>query len=269
MSEPTDRFPLWPGDAPEIANADPSEIPMLTAFVPSAAAPTAAIIVCPGGGYQMRADHEGAPIAEWLASLGIAAFVVDYRVAPNRHPIPLQDAQRAIRHVRHHAATWNVDPDRIGIIGFSAGGHLAATTGTHWDAGNPSASDPVRRASSRPDVMVLCYPVISLMQACHRGSVVNLLGQEATLEERRMLSAELNVTPQTPPAFIWHTADDAAVDVDNALMMGSALRRHGVDFALHVFPTGVHGLGLAPDDPEVRIWTDLCARFLRTQGFTG
>ena len=258
---------LWPADAPEVAGASLDELPLLTPFLPGGEAPAAAIVVCPGGGYQGRADHEGAPIAEWLVSLGIAAFVVDYRVAPNRHPVPLLDAQRAIRTVRSRAVEWNVDPARIGILGFSAGGHLAATAGTRWDHGDQTSTDPVRRASCRPDLMVLCYPVISFMLACHRGSLINLLGEDVTLEQRRALSAELQVTPNTPPAFIWHTADDGAVDVDNALVMASALRRHGVDVALHVFPNGAHGLGLAPDNPEVAVWTELCATFLRGQQF--
>lgn len=263
----TDPFRLWPDDAPEVAGADLAELPLLTPFLPDGDGPFAGIVVCPGGGYQMRADHEGAPIAEWLVSLGIAAFIVDYRVAPNRHPVPLQDAQHAIRTVRARAAEWKVDPNRVGILGFSAGGHLAATAGTQWDLGNLDSDDPVRRASSRPDVMVLCYPVISFMLACHRGSVVNLLGPEPTLEERRALSAELQVTAETPAAFIWHTADDAVVDIDNALVMASALRRHGVGFELHVYPNGAHGLGLALDRPDIATWTDLCATFLRDRGF--
>lgn len=267
MTAALPRIPLWPEHAPELAGTEPEAIPHLTPFLPASGVPTAAIVVCPGGGYRMRAEHEGAPIAEWLASLGIAAFVVDYRVAPHQHPLPLLDAQRAIRIVRHGARDWNVDTNRIGILGFSAGGHLAATAGTHWDRGDATATDPIRQVSCRPDLMVLCYPVISFMLACHRGSVVNLLGEEATLEQRRYLSAELNVTPETPPTFLWHTADDAVVDVDHALVMVSALRRHGVDVALHVFPHGVHGLGLAPGFPEVAVWTDLCAEFLRGQGF--
>ena len=267
MTRARDPFPLWPDDAPEVRDADLPEIPLLTPYLPTGDGPFAAIVVCPGGGYQMRADHEGAPIAEWLVSLGIAAFVVDYRVAPHRHPIPLRDAQRAIRTVRARSAGWNIDPDRIGILGFSAGGHLAATVGTQWDRGDSGSSDITRRASSRPDLLVLCYPVISFMLACHRGSVVNLLGPEPSLEERRALSAELQVTPETPPTFIWHTADDAVVDLDNALVMASALRRHGVEVELHVFPHGAHGLGLAPDRPDIAVWTDLCARFLHDRGF--
>ncbi len=259
-------LPLWPGDAAEVQSADPAEIPHLTPYLPDLDAPVAAMVVCPGGGYQMRAEHEGAPIAEWLVSLGMAAFVVDYRVAPNRHPIPLHDAQRAIRMVRARASEWNVDPARIGILGFSAGGHLAATAATQWDTGDQSSADPVRQASSRPDFAVLCYPVISFVRTPHTGSVGNLLGPDSTEDQRRAMSADLNVTSETPPTFIWHTADDAVVDVEHALLFATALRRNGVDLALHVFPSGVHGLGLAADHPEASAWPELCESFLRGRG---
>jgi acetyl esterase/lipase len=262
-----DPLPLWPGDAPELDGTPADDQPVLTPYLPNASAPTAAIVVCPGGGYQGRAEHEGGPIAEWLNTLGLAAFVADYRVAPYRHPIPLGDAQRAIRTVRARAAEWNVLPDRIAILGFSAGGHLAATAATQWDHGNPDAADLVGQASCRPDLAVLCYPVISFINVQHMGSMANLLGEMPTLEARRAQSAELNVTAETPPTFLWHTADDAAVDVENSLQFAAALRRHGVPFALHVFPTGRHGLGLATDHPEARIWPALCAQFLRGQGW--
>jgi acetyl esterase/lipase len=260
-------LPLWPEDAPEVAGADHAEIPHLTPYLPTTHTPVAAMIVCPGGGYQMRADHEGAPIAEWLVSLGMAAFVVDYRVAPNRHPIPLKDAQRAIRTVRTRAAEWNVDPFRIGILGFSAGGHLAATAATQWDGGDAVSPDPIRQASSRPDLAVLCYPVITFVRTPHAGSVANLLGPDSTEDQRRAMSADLNVTAETPPTFLWHTADDAAVNVEHSLLFATALRHHGVDFGLHVYPSGVHGLGLAADHPEASAWPVACEGFLRGRGF--
>jgi acetyl esterase/lipase len=258
---------LWPADAPEVEGADPAEIPHITPYLPGSDSPVAAMIVCPGGGYQMRADHEGAPIAEWLVSLGMAAFVVDYRVAPNQHPIPLHDAQQGLRTVRARASEWNVDPNRIGILGFSAGGHLAATVATQWDTGDAASPDPIRQASSRPDLAVLCYPVISFVRTPHAGSVANLLGRNSTEEQRHAMSADLNVTSETPPTFLWHTADDAAVDVEHSLLFASALRRKDVAFALHVFPSGVHGLGLAADHPEVSAWPGLCEQFLRGRGF--
>lgn len=250
-----------------IANTPRDECPRLTPYLPASSAPTAAIVVCPGGGYRMLAPHEGEPIARWLNGLGIAAFVLEYRIAPERHPAPLHDAQRAIRLVRYHAAEWNVAPDKIGILGFSAGGHLAATAGTQYDAGDPNANDPVDRVSCRPDLMILCYPVITFVAERASASMNNLIGEDAPGDLRRSLSAELNVTSETPPAFLWHTAEDASVPVQDSLLFASALHRAGVPFALHVFPNGRHGLGLAPNDPAVGQWTTLCARWLAEQGF--
>ncbi len=267
MTTAHDPMFLWPDGAPELTRTTPEHAPMLTPFLPTSSAPTAAIVVCPGGGYGMRAEHEGEPVARWLNTLGIAAFVVAYRVAPHRHPIPLGDAQQAIRTVRARADEWNVDPQRVGILGFSAGGPLAATVATQWDHGQAKGDDPVARHGCRPDLAILCYPVISFMAATHHGSMTNLLGESPTLAERRAQSAELNVTPETPPAFLWHTADDAAVDVENSLVFASALRRHGVPFALHVLPAGEHGLGLAEGHAEAGVWPDLCAGFLRRSGF--
>jgi acetyl esterase/lipase len=267
MTTQLESIPLWTAGAPELAGSPADVHPMLTPYLPESTAPVGAIVVCPCGGYQMRAEHEGEPIALWLNTLGLAAFVVSYRVAPHRHPIPLGDAQRAIRTVRARAAEWNVRPDLVGIIGFSAGGHLAATAATQWDCGDPASDDPLSRASCRPDLAILCYPVISMFNAQHMGSMTNLLGELPSLDDRRAQSADLNVTRETPPAFLWHTADDASVDVENSLAFASALRRNGVPFALHVFPTGPHGLGLAPDHPEARAWPDLCAQFLQGQGW--
>lgn len=269
MSTTHDPVSLWHDGAPELAGTASEAFPTLTPYLPGSPTPTSAIMVCPGGGYRMRAEHEGEPVARWLNTLGIAAFVVDYRVTPHRHPIPLGDAQRAIRTVRANAPAWNVDPQRVGILGFSAGGHLAATAATQWDSGDADAIDPVARHACRPDVAILCYPVISFMRATHHGSMTNLLGDAPTLAERRAQSAELNVSLETPPTFLWHTADDEAVDVENSLVFASALRGHGVPFALHVFPSGVHGLGLAEGHADAGGWTELCARFLRRTGFAG
>lgn len=260
MSAP---FPLWP-DQP----ASPDDVaPRLTPFLLGGSEPTGAVIVCPGGGYAGRAPHEGAPVAEWLNSLRIAAFVLDYRVAPHRHPLPLGDAQRAIRTVRQRAQEWRIRPDHIGILGFSAGGHLAASAGTHFDSGKPQAADPIERQSCRPDALVLCYAVLSFGEFRHQGSMVNLLGPEPPEELRRLMSNELQVTSDTPPTFLWHTGDDAGVPVENSLLFAGALRRNGVPFALHVFPHGRHGLGLASDDPVVGAWPGLCGRWLITAGF--
>jgi len=215
----------------------------------------------------MRADHEGKPVALWLNSIGISAFVLDYRVAPYRHPAPLWDAQRAIRYVRSHAGEWNIDRIRVGILGFSAGGHLASAAGTHYDKGNHVAEDKVDQESSRPDLMVLCYPVISFIKFAHQGSASNLLGADASEDIRRLLSSELQVTADTPPAFLWHTSDDAGVPVENSLQFASAMSSHHVPVELHAFQSGRHGLGLAEEHPEAYVWPRLCELWLRKQGF--
>lgn len=258
---------LWPAGGEQTADRADDDVPRLTPYLPAGGRATGAIVVCPGGGYARRAEHEGTPVARWLNGLGIAAFVLDYRVALHRHPAPLRDAQRAIRLVRSGAWGGGMSFARVGILGFSAGGHLAATAGTRYDLGDLEAADPVERASCRPDALVLCYPVITFGEHRHHGSMVNLLGEDAPDELRALLSAETRVTADTPPAFLWHTADDAGVPVENSLLFASALRRHGVPFALHVYPRGRHGLGLAEDDPVVGTWTGLCAKWLAGQGF--
>ncbi|MGI8405913.1 MAG: alpha/beta hydrolase [Thermomicrobiales bacterium] len=260
-------IPLWPEGSSELDGVPETDIPTLTPFLLIGDEPTAVVVVCPGGGYHMKADHEGDPVAHWLNTLGISAVVVDYRVAPHTHPAPWHDAQRAIRMVRANASHWGVRTDQVGILGFSAGGHLAATVGTHWDLGDAGADDPIERESSRPDVIVDCYGVISMQEIAHTGSLANLLGESPNEAQLRDLSADLNVGPETPPAFIWHTADDEVVDVEHSLRFASALGKHGVTFALHVFPHGQHGLGLAEDDPVVSTWTSLCGQFLDDQGF--
>jgi len=263
------RLELWPQGAPLALGNDAEDRPAITAYlldnVPVGSA-VPAIVVLPGGGYTHRAAHEGEPIARWANSLGLHAFVVDYRVSPYQHPAPLLDAQRALRTVRANAEAWKVDPNRIGILGFSAGGHLASSAGTHYDHGNPEAEDPIDRFSSRPDFMVLCYPVITMGEYTHQGSRQNLLGEQPDEELVRLMSSELQVTADTPPTFIWHTSDDGAVPVENALMFASALSRAKVPFEFHSFMTGRHGLGLANDHSEARVWPELCARWLARLG---
>ncbi|HEX7056718.1 MAG TPA: alpha/beta hydrolase [Bacilli bacterium] len=258
---------LWPNGAPLAMGTEPSDCPELTPYLIDTKKSLAGMIVCPGGGYWMRADHEGEPIARWLNRIGIHAFVLDYRVAPYRHPAPLMDAARAIRYVRANAENFHTDPYRIGILGFSAGGHLAATAGTGFDRGNPLADDPIERMSSRPDLMVLCYPVISFSEFGHTGSMKNLLGENPSREVRRKLSAELQVTADTPPAFLWHTADDSVVSAENSILMAQALSKHGIPFELHIFASGRHGLGLAEAEPETKRWPELCELWLRKRGF--
>ena len=250
----------------EAVSPESARVPYLEPYpVPGA---SGAVIVCPGGGYARRAPHEGEPVARWLNSAGISAFVLHYRVAPDRHPAPLSDAKRAMRLVRSRAAEWGFRPDRIGILGFSAGGHLAASLSTHWDRGVEGDPDPVERTSCRPDATVLCYAVISLTAGhTHLGSRNNLLGPEPPAELALSLSCETQVNAETPPAFLWHTADDATVPVQNSIDYALALSRHGVPFALHVFPRGRHGLGLAQEVPDVSKWTELCAEWLHGLGF--
>lgn len=256
-------FSLWTNND----SVENDGIPRITPYLLKADKPLAAIIVLPGGGYVGRAEHEGRPIAEWLNDIGLHAFVLDYRVAPNKHPLPLNDAKRAIRLVRSRAAEFGVDPDRIGILGFSAGGHLASTAGTHYDKGNTESSDPLERVSSRPDLMVLCYPVISFSEHRHHGSLVNLIGEDASQELRDLLSSELQVTEETPPTFLWHTADDGSVPVQNSLMFAQALSSNKVPYELHVYESGRHGLGLATDQPGADTWILSCANWLKRRGF--
>jgi len=258
---------LWPNGAPLAVGNTSEDQPALTPYLVKSEQPTAAVIVLPGGGYVGRASHEGEPIALWLNRLGVNAFVLDYRVAPYRHPSPLADAQRAIRYVRCHSDEFRVDPARIGILGFSAGGHLAATAGTHYDAGLPDATDPIDRVSCRPDALILCYPVISFGEYRHNGSMANLIGEHPADELRLHLSNELQVTADTPPTFLWHTADDGSVPVENSLMFASALSRHRVPFDLHIYESGHHGLGLAEEEPESHTWTTVCALWLAKHGY--
>ncbi len=256
---------LWPDGVSDASGDD--ERPQITPYLLDSTTPAPAIVVCPGGGYAMRAAHEAEPIARWLNTLGIAACVLDYRVAPHQHPAPLSDAQRAIRLVRSHAADWRINPAQVGMLGFSAGGHLVATAGTHFDNGVSKATDAVERQGCRPDLLVLCYPVISFGPQGHHGSMVNLLGADPPADLRADLSNETRVTADTPPTFLWHTADDEGVPVANSLLFAQALASHGVHFELHVFAQGRHGLGLALEDPRVGAWTGLCARWLALQGF--
>ena len=249
------RIPLWPGHAPYSEQSPDQPQPTLAPYEVEGAA--TAVIVCAGGAYAMKSDHEGGPVAEMLNGGGIAAYVLDYRVHPCHHLAPLSDALRAIRLVR--AMGYR----HVGILGFSAGGNLACTAATHFDAGDPAADDPVERLSSRPDFFVPCYPVVSFTRYPHYGSFMNLVGDSDRHDLERFFSAELNVTPDTPPAFIWHTSTDELVPVQNSLMLAAALASAGVIFELHVYPEGVHGLGLAPDDPEVRVWAGQCVDFIR------
>jgi acetyl esterase/lipase len=250
------------------------DVPTITAFFPPVGIATgAAMVICPGGGYSSLASHEGKDYALWLNQQGIAGFVLKYRLGSHgyRHPRMLEDAARAVRLVRFHAADWTVDARRVGIMGSSAGGHLASTLLTHYDAGQPGAADPIDRLSSRPDIGILCYPVITMGQPfTHKGSLENLLGKDPDTALVRELSNELHVTSDTPQCFIFHTSDDPVVPVENSLMFAAALRQAGVPFALHIYPHGRHGIGLGSkvDDPSHwHPWTHECRLWLKEQGF--
>jgi acetyl esterase/lipase len=207
-------------------------------------------------------------VAEWLNSLGISAFVLKYRLGMRYHqPDQLLDAARALRTVRTRAKEWNIDAGRIGILGFSAGGHLASTLGTHFDAGKPDAKEEIDRVSSRPDLMVLIYPVISMGEFTHAGSKKNLLGEAPTADLIRLYSNELHVTKETPPAFLVHTMTDKSVPVENSLMFVSALRKAGVPFEFHLYEQGPHGFGLAPANPILASWAERCADWLALHAF--
>ena len=268
-------IPLWPQGAPGSSSQSPGDVPAITPFFPSPEKATgAAILICPGGGYTFLAAHEGEGYARFFAENGIAAFVVTYRLGSNGHhyPAPYQDVSRALRYLRAHAGDWAIDPHRIAIIGSSAGGHLASTLLTHFDSGAPDATDLIERESSRPDLGILCYPVISMGEKGHRGSRENLLGTDPSPELIKLLSNELQVTKETPPCFIFHTANDPVVPVENSLEFAAALRRVGVPFDLHIYENGPHGIGLGgsplnPDPAKLHPWTRDCIFWLKERGF--
>jgi acetyl esterase/lipase len=267
--EPT-TVVLWPNGAPGALGNEDSDQPSLTIYLPvkNQAAGTG-VIVLPGGGYgALASNHEGRQVANWLNSLGIAAFVLKYRLGPRyHHPVELGDAQRAIRLVRSRAAEYGIAPDRLGVMGFSAGGHLAATTGTHFDSGNTAAPDAVDHAGSRPDFLVLGYPVISFTTPyTHQGSLHNLLSDHPDPKLAENLSAELQVTPQTPPTFLFHTTEDKTVPVENSVLFYLALRKAGVAAEMHIFEHGPHGVGLALRDPALGMWPELLTNWLRGRG---
>jgi acetyl esterase/lipase len=268
-----ERLPLWPQGAPYAKGQTDDDQPRLEIYRPAKErANGTAVVICPGGGYGgLAADHEGTQPALYFNNLGVTAYVLFYRLGSHgyRHPVELGDAQRALRVVRSRAAQDGIDAGRIGIMGFSAGGHLAASAGTHFDAGNAAAPDPVDRLGCRPDWMVLCYPVASFDPAItHKGSVNNLLGEKANDPELiKLLSNELQVTPNTPPGFLFHTTEDQAVPVENSLRMYEALKKNKVACELHVYQNGVHGVGLVAGDPVLGTWPGHLTAWLRDSGF--
>ncbi len=263
---------LWPDGAPGALGAKAQDVPTITPYLPAATNATgAAMIICPGGGYAHLAPHEGNDYALWLNQHGVACFVLKYRLGLNgyHYPAEFQDVTRAMRWVRAHAIDYKIDPNRIGIMGSSAGGHLAATLLTHFDPGNTNSDDPVERQSSRPDLGILCYPVISMMQFSHQGSKLNLLGSNPPPDLVILLSDELQVKTNTPPCFLWTTFEDKTVPMENTLMFAEALRKQQVPFDLHVYQKGPHGKGLGDKPPFAHPlpWAGDCLYWLKQHGY--
>jgi acetyl esterase/lipase len=265
------RALLWPEGAPNAQGNLPSDQPQLTVY-PSGGPQkvNTGVIVFPGGGYQhLSMDLEGSQVAAWLNSYGITAFVLRYRLGPKYHyPVELKDGQRAVRWVRLHAADYKIDPQKIGVWGFSAGGHLAALAGTKFDGGKQDSQEPIEQKSSRPDFLILAYPVITFQEPyLHRGSRTNLIGTSPDQELIQLTSNELHVTKDTPPTFLFHTSDDGTVPVQNSLLFYQALRAAGVDAEMHIFEHGKHGVGLARDIPDLSVWPNLLAAWLHAHGW--
>ena len=271
---PSAAIPLWPQGAPGALGTAPKDIPTITPYLPSPGKATgAALLICPGGGYAGLASHEGEGYARFFNQSGITGFVLTYRLGSQgyHYPAMFLDVSRAMRYIRAHAADWAVDPHRIGVIGSSAGGHLASTLLTHFDSGKPADPDPIERQSSRPDLGILCYAVITMGPFTHSGSKANLFGPNPAPGLEALLSNELHVTAATPPCFLFHTFEDNAVPIENSLMFASALRAHGVPFDLHIYQAGGHGMGLGGpwDQPEkLHPWTRDCLYWLKLHQFT-
>jgi acetyl esterase/lipase len=265
-------IPLWPDGAPGALGNSTNDIPTLTPYFPDATNATgAAMVICPGGGYAHLSPREGNDYALWLNQHGITCFVLKYRLGANgyRHPSELQDSARAVRTVRARADEFKIDRKRIGIMGSSAGGHVASMLMTHFDSGDTNSTDAIERQSSRPDLGILCYPVITMGEFAHQGSKNLLLGKNPSPELVQETSSELHVETNTPPCFIWCTSEDKTVPPENTLMFAEALRKNHVPFDLHVYQKGGHGLGLGDKPPFLHPhpWTGDCLFWLKAQGF--
>lgn len=256
---------LWPSGAPEARGDAEADKPGVWIYPAGENPGGAAIIICPGGGYAIHAtDHEGVQPANYFNRLGVTAFVLRYRLSPYRHPVPLHDAQQAIRFVRENAKEFGIDPHRVGIMGFSAGGHLSSTALTHFDAGNASAAAGIDRQSSRPDFGILGYPVISFVaDYAHKGSAKNLLGDNTGEDQLKQLSNDLHVTSETPPVFLFHTSEDTGVPPENSLAFYAACQKAKVPAELHIYQQGPHGVGLANGHPALSEWIDAAGTWLR------
>jgi len=256
---------LWSATMPQ-ALAEDSFRPYLEFYQVHTDNPVGVVVIFPGGGYSHRAEHEGRPVAELFNRNGFHACVVQYRVSPNRYPAALNDAARALRIIRNHATKWNILSDKIAVCGFSAGGHLAASLGLlHQEVDIPE-DELGSTVSARPNCMILSYPVISSGKFGHCGSFDNLIGS-GHHALREYLSLEKRVTADTPPSFLWHTADDQAVPVENSIMFAKMLSQFKVPFEMHIFPHGRHGLGLAEEQENIAVWSSLAVAWLKNMGF--
>lgn len=253
---------LWTNTIP-FFNPDANTPNEMTPYLLETEKKLPCVVIYPGGAYRGRAAHEGVDIARFFNEKGFHAVVVEYRVTPNYHPAPLSDAQRAIRLVRANAEQWGVDASRIVTCGFSAGGHLCASALLLPDCYSDSyPTDEIDQFDCHPNGAILCYPVISVDETFgHVGSGKNLLGDRYE-EEKKNFSMEQYVTDKTPPVFLWHTSNDSGVNVKNSLIFGECLRDHGIQFEMHIFPNGKHGLGLAKDHPDISKWAHLAADWI-------
>ena len=276
QTQPTSRpsqgevIRLWQDRAPRATGDKPADIPTLTAFLPDpATANGCAVVICPGGGYShLAGDYEGADLARWFNQHGVAGFVLKYRIKPYGQPAPMLDGQRSIRLVRFNSKDWGIDPKRIGIMGFSAGGHVASTVGTHWDPYIPASPDPINGQSCRPDFMILAYPVITMKdKITHAPSRQILLGDNPPQKLIDIYSNELQVNDDTPPAFIVASKTDPVVPVKNSELFDAALKDHGIKEEFLELPTGGHGYGMGKGDPKLTIWPDRCLAWMTSMGF--
>jgi len=273
--KPSQTILLWPQGAPGAMGETDLDKPSLAVYLPAANPTHTGVVVCPGGAYMHLAmQKEGTDVAAWFNSRGVAAFVLTYRLAPRySYPVPIDDGMRAMRYVRAHAADYGLDADHIGMMGFSAGGHLTATVSTHFDAGTPNAADPINSFSDRPDFSILCYPVISMRDVLtHPGSRHALLGDSADPKLIDFLSAELQVTSTTPPTFIYYTVTDELVPVQGSVEYFNALLRAHVPVEMHLFQAGPHGTGMGtayPAFPELKEWPTLLENWMRYNGWMG
>ena len=263
-AQPAGEQLLWTDGAPGATGSEPKDKPAITVHLaPADKANGAAVVICPGGGYgALMMSYEGHDIAKWLNEQGVAGIVLKYRIAPYKHPAPLLDVQRALRTVRTNAAEWKLDPQRIGVMGFSAGGHVASTVSTHFDAGKADATDPIEKQSCRPNFSILVYPVISMGPKSHGGSRSNLLGPKPTPELIALLSNELQVTKETPPTFLVHSTGDKAVTWENSQMFADACKAQGVPAEFLKLTQGDHGLGCGKGELWAQ-WQTACVEWMK------